>query len=66
MLGRPDGDARVDELVVLLHEIRPFVILGHCDRSHTEILDGSMRDISLSLENAGIRIVGFLDFSNDD
>lgn len=56
----------IDYVVGLGDERIPLMILGHRNRPHTELFDGVVSLVGFPFENAGIRIVGFLDLANNN
>lgn len=65
-LGRPYGDLRVHKLVIALNKVRPLVILGHGNRSDTEVLNSAVRRVGLALQDAGVGIVRLLNLAYDN
>lgn len=65
-LGRPHGQLRIHKLVIALDEARPLVILGHGNRSDTEVFDRTVRCVGFALQNAGVGIVRLLDLAYDN
>jgi hypothetical protein len=60
-----NGNAGVYKMVVVLNKMDPFAILWHSNRSGSKVFHGTMSSVCFTLQNAGISIVGFLDFSNN-
>lgn len=56
----------VNKMLVLLHKYIPFMILWHSNWTSAEIIYDSVCCIRLTLEDACVGIVGFLDFAYDD
>jgi hypothetical protein len=60
-----NGNVGVYKMVVVLNKMDPFAILWHSNRSGSKVFHGTISSVCFTLQNAGISIVGFLDFSNN-
>jgi hypothetical protein len=58
-------DARVYKMVIVLNKMKPFGILWHSNRSGSKVFHCTISSVCFTLQNAGISIVGLLDFSNN-
>lgn len=58
--------ARIDHVIGAGNERVPFVILRHPNRSRAQFLDGVVSLIGLAFEDAGVCVVGLLDFAHHD
>lgn len=65
-IGRADLDVRIDELVILLHEGGPFMILRHSDRTNTEFLDSGVGGIGFPLKDTCVGIIRLLYLADND
>ena len=66
LLWRSQRDAWVNKLIIVGYEVNPFLVLGHGDGPVTEFLNDAVSVIRLSLQNAGVGIIGLLDLTNDN
>lgn len=65
-LGGSHGKVGVYKAVVPPYKGTPLGILGHGDRTGAKLVNGAVRSVCLSLENAGICVVRLLDLANND
>lgn len=63
---RSDRCSRVNHLLAVRNEAVPFVIFWHSQRPFLELLGRLEGFIRFSLQDTGIGIICFLDFSNND
>lgn len=66
LLGGPERNCRVDELVVVRHKMNPFLIPGHSDRAITKLFQHVISMISLALQDSSVGVVCFLDFAHNN
>ena len=57
---------RIDHVVGVGDERVPFVVLRHRNRPGMQFFSGVVGPVSFTLEDVGVRIVGFLDFAHDN
>ncbi|PNY29179.1 hypothetical protein TCAP_00901 [Tolypocladium capitatum] len=66
LLRRPHRNRRINNLVVVGHEMYPFLVLGHGDGAVAELLDDPVGVVGLALQDAGVGIVRLLNLANDN
>lgn len=57
---------RVDEVWIALDKSDPLVVPGHGNRTGTKLLDSRVYFVRIAFQDASERIIGFLDFANDN
>lgn len=66
LIRGPQGDIRINKLVIVGYEMHPLLVLGHGDWATTKLVDGIVRVVGLTLEDTSVRIVSLLDFPNNN
>lgn len=66
VLRLPDGDPRVNEMLILLNKAVPLMVLGHGNWASAKVVNSRISCICLTFQNTSIGIVGFLDLAYND